>query len=1487
MHSLRSLARIPGPVLGGPVAAAILLAGPPAAQAEFPFQLPFAGLTAAPLAPGDPGLPRATRKASPDADGDGLSDWTEVRRTGTNPRRRDTDRDRLSDWTEVKRTKTNPLEADSDGDGFGDGEEVSAGSNPRDPASIPNPSHSPETGPSSAPGPTSQPPTEETPPPDTTPPETAISAHPSELTNSAAASFAFSGSDTGGSGVASFECRRDGGSWGACASPKEYAGLANGAHSFEVRAVDGAGNADATPASFAWTVDTAAPDAPVLASTLPPSPANDNDPRVIGSALAGTTVKLYAGGGCSGTPAATVSAAALESGVSITVGKNSATSFRATATTVAGNVSGCSGPLTYVEDSSAPGTTIGAHPAPLSNSASASFAFSGGDGSGSGVASFECRRDGGAWGACTSPKEYAGLADGGHQFEVRAIDSAGNVDATPASFDWTIDTAAPSTTLNTHPNALTNSAAASFGFSGSDSGGSGVASFECRRDGGAWGACTSPKEYTGLADGTHGFEVRAIDNAGNADASPASFTWTVDTTPPETAIGAHPNALTKSTSGTFAFSGSDGSGSGVASFECRRDGGAWATCTSPKEYAGLADGIHGFETRAIDSAGNVDATPASVAWTVDTTPPALQIDSGPSGLTNNPSPTFGFSSEPGASFECSIDSGTPSFGPCSGPSSHTPAAPLSDGPHTIRVRATDGAGNQAVVTRGFEIDTRSPATTLEGHPPPLSNSALALFAFSGSDPSGSGIASFECRRDGGAWGACSSPKEYAGLADGAHSFEARAVDKAGNVDSSPATYPWTIDTAAPSTTLNTHPNALTNSAAASFGFSGSDPGGSGVASFECRRDGGAWGACASPKEYSGLADGNHSFEVRAIDSAGNVDASSASFTWSVDTTPPTVGVDSGPLDLTNDTTPSFGFSSEPGASFECSIDAGTPSFGPCSGPSSHTPAAPLSDGPHTFRVRATDGAANQATATRSFVVDTTAPDAPALSATLPPSPASDNAPRVIGSAPAGTTVKLYSGVDCSGTPIATVSPAELAAGISVTVLDDSATSFRATATTAAGNTSGCSEPLTYVEDSSAPDTTIATHANALSNSASASFGLSGSDSGSGVASFECRRDGGSWGTCTSPTEYTGLAEGAHSFEVRALDRAGNVDATPVSFTWQVDLTAPQVTIDSLSKSLLKAGETSEISWHAGEDGSFELRLGGAGCDTGAVIGSGAYAGHPAPHVSSVTAAQLAEGANTLRLCLTDAAGNRGAATTSVSRDTVAPNTQIDAMPPAATSSTAAKFAFSGSDAGGSGVASFQCRRDGVAWAACTSPREYTAMAEGAHEFEVKAVDNAGNADGSAASFDWTVDTTPPAVQVDSGPTGRPITRPRPSASARSWAHPSNARSTRHPEPSARAPGPHTDSDPRLSRRRPSHLPRTSHRHRRQPGHGYRATSTSTSPPRTRPNSRHRSRLAGQRQRPAAVRHRDRGYDGRLFADATARARRCDRLPVRTGSEVSA
>ena len=399
-----------------------------------------------------------------------------------------------------------------------------------------------------------------------------------------------------------------------------------------------------------------------------------------------------------------------------------------------------------------------------------------------------------------------------------ATGSLGEPNAASTSTDNTVtyDATAPNTTILTNPANPTSSSNAVFTFSGNDGSGVGGLTFECDLDGGGFNACTTPKNYPGpLADGSHTFQVRAKDSLGNTDPTPASYTWIVDTTAPNTTITGNPTSPSNSASATFNFTGNDGVGSGIASFECDLDGGGFSACTSPKNYPGpLADSSHTFQVRSIDNVGLTDPTPASFTWVVDTVAPNTIIDTNP---TN----------------------------------------------------------------------------------PTASNSAA--FTFHGTDIGGSGVASFECKLDLGSFAACTSPKSYTSLADGSHTFQVRATDNAGNVDTTPASFTWVVDATAPDTSILTNPTNPTNSATGTFTFNGNDGTGVGGLTFECKLDSSTFAACTSPKSYTGLSDGSHTFQVRAIDSLGNTDPSPASYTWVVDTTAPTAVITSLAPDPTNTT----------------------------------------------------------------------------------------------------------------------------------------------------------------------------------------------------------------------------------------------------------------------------------------------------------------------------------------------------------------------------------------------------------------------------------------------------------------------------------------------------------------------------------------------------------------------------------------------------------
>ena len=144
---------------------------------------------------------------------------------------------------------------------------------------------------------------------------------------------------------------------------------------------------------------------------------------------------------------------------------------------------------------------------------------------------------------------------------------------------FSVDTTAPSTSIS---DLQVSGSTASVLFS---SAASDVARFECRLDGGTYATCTSPKQFTALAEGSHTVSVRAVDNAGNVGAAD-SKTFTVDTIAPNTSITGAP------VSGSTATVSFSSPASDVARFECRLDGGTYATCTSPKQFSALTEGEH-------------------------------------------------------------------------------------------------------------------------------------------------------------------------------------------------------------------------------------------------------------------------------------------------------------------------------------------------------------------------------------------------------------------------------------------------------------------------------------------------------------------------------------------------------------------------------------------------------------------------------------------------------------------------------------------------------------------------------------------------------------------------------------------------------------------------------------------------------------------------------------------------------------------------------
>lgn len=168
-------------------------------------------------------------------------------------------------------------------------------------------------------------------------------------------------------------------------------------------------------------------------------------------------------------------------------------------------------------DTTAPDTTITSSPDALSNVGSPVFEFT----SSEAGSTFQCRINAGSFSPCTSPHAIA-APEGANTFEVYATDPTGNDDASPATYNWTVDTVAPVTTLMGGPVGIVPDLSATFTFTANE-----AASFECSLDGATFAPCTSPVTASNLSVGAHMFAVRATDSAGNAESPGAEHGWSV------------------------------------------------------------------------------------------------------------------------------------------------------------------------------------------------------------------------------------------------------------------------------------------------------------------------------------------------------------------------------------------------------------------------------------------------------------------------------------------------------------------------------------------------------------------------------------------------------------------------------------------------------------------------------------------------------------------------------------------------------------------------------------------------------------------------------------------------------------------------------------------------------------------------------------------------------------------------------------------------
>lgn len=539
---------------------------------------------------------------------------------------------------------------------------------------------------------------------DDLPPTLSVSSAPAAFTNQANVAAVFVSQDSG-SGIESAVCEAGSGSSATECSPTglSLTNPAEGAYSYTVEVRDRAGNVS-DPSMVEFVVDRTAPT--VTLNMTPSKVSNQvrSEFRFSGTDAGAGIERFECRMGAAASfatlpfaPCADPKAETLASG---------AMKFEVKSIDKAGNASSVAS-YDWTIDLSAPTVMITKMPSAYSNQINTAFEFTGTDDSGA-LASYECKVDGGAYAACTSPHALTNLSEGSHTFSVIGIDVAGNRSA-PASYSWTVDTTAPSLSIATKPDAITNSISATFGLVATDAGGIDV--IECQLNDGAYAACGLTVTYNNLVDGDRSFRARAKDRAGNMSAV-VSYTWKIDTSKPTVQITSGPGRWIKIRAASLEFVGADvnvATGLPALQLQCKLNDGEYGACSSPMAYSGLAEGSYLFSLRAVDAAGNVSDVVTHM-WGVDLTPPSINFGRQPPSLlyVGDTAEIFFAVTDPGttasgvASVMCGLND---VLATCTAESTKmfTQTAP---GTYKFSVVAKDNAGNESRKDAQWQVSNK-------------------------------------------------------------------------------------------------------------------------------------------------------------------------------------------------------------------------------------------------------------------------------------------------------------------------------------------------------------------------------------------------------------------------------------------------------------------------------------------------------------------------------------------------------------------------------------------------------------------------------------------------------------------------------------------------------------------------------------------------------------------------------------------------------------
>jgi len=591
----------------------------------------------------------------------------------------------------------------------------------------------------------------------------------------------------------------------------------------------------------------------------------------------------------------------------------------------------------------------------------------------SGVASINCRVDGGPWQPYSS--NIAIGEEGEHTVEWNAIDVAGNAEDVN-SLSLRIDLAAPQSTATPTGDGQGGwfNRTVDVTLQSTDTQ-SGVNFTRYRIDNGSWLTYSLPFDVSG--DGGHEVEFYAVDMAGNS-ASHLNLTFWIDATPPTLSLGLLGSIGDQGwmiSSASFTMSASDLT-SGLAHSFVSIDNGTWFEYSEGLTVS--SDGPHSIRCYAVDVAGN----PSSVEemdFKLDLTLPATAFTL--EGVAGNNSwylsevnVTLVPSDSMSGVLRCqySLDSGI--WSDVSGT-----ILLRDEGSHTLRFRSDDRAGNQeSVQSLSIKIDTQAPTSSaLASGSEGLAGwyvSAVVLQLQSADLTSG--LVNIAYSLDGGALANYSQPLTVA--SPGEHTMNYYAQDQAGNLEAT-RSISFRIDTGKPQSS-----NTLTGPMGSeqwylgevSINLSASDPV-SGVLQLDYRVDGGEWLTFLSVVGVT--SEGDHELEYRAVDRAGNVETTHA-LSFRIDSSAPSLelSVDNAKHSTSGSLRVAWTSADQVSSLLQVEVSVDGKEYAVVAPDEKDLEIKNLGDGKHTVSLRSTDVAGNSAIASYEITVDTNplSPDGP-------------------------------------------------------------------------------------------------------------------------------------------------------------------------------------------------------------------------------------------------------------------------------------------------------------------------------------------------------------------------------------------------------------------------------------------------------------------------------------------------------------------------------